>query len=381
MLVFVQRVLSDYRTPLFRACQQKLGKVVVFHHRNRSFAKVKEPKSSDLERRQFRNWMPRFLEKIGVFFNPRLAVQVARQQADLVVLEGESNLANNLLIAPLLIMRRQPYIWWTLGRPTTVGVSWRRRLFWPVIRWMMERAVRVACYSTAGKSYLINRGLEPDRIMILHNALDPNLVHAQDTENREQAVELVEQKQWQDRLRLTYVGAMTADKRPALLVEAAARYQQQTGRPVGLFFVGEGPELEGCRRRAAELGTDAIFTGRKPLSEAGTYILAGDAVVVPGLGGLAINHAMMLGRPVICGRADGTERDLVIDGKTGLYLDPLDADSLLEGLITLQRDPPLAQRMGDNAREHIRRTATIDSIVQRLAEQGKSASRPLVKAA
>ena len=96
--------------------------------------------------------------------------------------------------------------------------------------------------------------------------------------------------------------------------------------------------------------------------------------MLPGLGGLAINHAMMLGRPVICGRADGTEQDLVIDGETGFYLEPLDETSLANILVLLARDPTRAKHLGRRAREHVNETATVEKMVERL--MGNGAKQP-----
>ena len=374
MIVFVQRVFSDYRVPFFRACGQAIGGVKVVHHRNRHLSKVVEANASDITSVTFNNWLPPSLERRGLFFNPRLAFAVARERSALVVVEGESNLLNNLLLVPLLLWRRQPYVWFTLGRPTTPAMTWRRRLLWPVAKWMMCRAETIACYSTAGKDYLTQQGLATTKIVVLNNALDPGAVLATEEASRELASRWIAERGWSDRLRVTYVGALAADKRPTLLVEAAAEYRHQTGKPLGVIFVGDGAELEKCRQRARELKVDAVFTGRKSASEASTFILAADAVVLPGLGGLAINHAMMLGRPVICGRADGTEQDLVIDGETGFYLEPLDETSLANILVLLARDPTRAKHLGRRAREHVNETATVEKMVERL--MGNGAKQP-----
>jgi len=41
--------------------------------------------------------------------------------------------------------------------------------------------------------------------------------------------------------------------------------------------------------------------------------------VMPGLGGLGLNSAMACGLPIICTQADGTELDLVKEGKNGWF--------------------------------------------------------------
>lgn len=366
MIVFVQRVFSDYRRPFFQACGEAFGGVMVFHHRNRHLTKVKEPQTEGITSVRFRNWLPAVLEKRGVFANPWLPFAVARQDSDLVVIEGESNLPINLLLVPLLMLRGRKYAWFTLGRPTTRGTTWRRRLCWPLIKWMIQRAEKVACYSSAGKDYLEKMGIDGAKIVVLNNAIDPKVVLAKEQDNQTQAPALVEKFGWQDRLRVVYLGAMAADKKPLLLLEVAARYRERTGKPLGLLFVGDGDQREPCEQRASELGIDAQFVGRQAADEAGQYILAGHVVVLPGLGGLAINHAMMLGRPVICGRADGTEQDLVLDGETGFYLDPLDENTLLDALLHLAENRELAAALGAQAKSHVNAVASIPQMVERL---------------
>lgn len=51
----------------------------------------------------------------------------------------------------------------------------------------------------------------------------------------------------------------------------------------------------------------------------GAYMNESTVYVLAGMGGLSINDAMTYGMPVLCSVCDGTERDLVIDGKNGFF--------------------------------------------------------------
>ncbi len=362
MVLFVTRVLADYREPVFRGVLRRGYRVGLLHFRNRRMKKVASFTSKAFSSFEYANHLPALLERYGYFFNIWAVVKAARIPASLVVLEGESNFLVNLLLVPLLLLKRTPYVWWTLGSiPGRKKKTFKRRMMLPLLRLFLKKSDHVATYSSFGRDYLMAEGVPSDKIVIAHNALGGNVLD-NEPECRELAAGLVRQLRWGDRLRVAYIGALLREKRPSDLVRAAARFQELGGRGIGLIFVGDGPEKERTAALSRRLDVDALFAGRQT-DRAGAYLLASHVVVVPGLGGLAINHAMMFGRPVIAGRADGTERDLVVHGRTGFLLDPLTPESLASCLDGVSGQPDKLLEMGEAAREHVFATATIDGLV------------------
>ena len=374
MVIVVQRVLTNYRAPLIREFQRQGHDVHMISCCNTHLGKLTHARTADGTTSTHINLLPGFLERRGYYFSLSLPWQVLREPAELVILEGESNFLLNLVLVPLLLLQRKPYVWWTLGRPVGTRRTIRRRLAGWLLNWMLKMADRVACYSTAGRDYIIEQGIPAARVMVAQNALDPEFV-LRGTENAETlAGKFIHARRWQRRLRLAYVGAMNSDKRPQMLVELAKAYRDHTADELGIIFVGDGPQRAACEELASKLEVDAFFAGQQPPDLTAPYILAADAVVLTGLGGLAINHAMMLGRPVISGPADGTEKDLILDGQTGFYLDPLTSESLLACVVNTNRDA--LSRMGNNARQHVNRIAHLELLVQRLMGEGRHLGHP-----
>ena len=96
-----------------------------------------------------------------------------------------------------------------------------------------------------------------------------------------------------------------------------------------LWFVGSGPEAESLKKYVSALGlVDKVIFFGKIFDGVGSYFEAADMVVVPGLGGLVINHAMIFGKPVVSRIADGTELDLIENNVSGYLLDNDDIESL-----------------------------------------------------
>jgi len=99
-----------------------------------------------------------------------------------------------------------------------------------------------------------------------------------------------------------------------------------------LWLVGDGPDRMELERHAQALGiTRCRFFGRI-IDGVDKFFAAADFFVLPGIGGLAFNQAMFWGTPCIGSEADGTENDLVIDGRTGRRFVPGDRDSLKAAL-------------------------------------------------
>jgi glycosyltransferase involved in cell wall biosynthesis len=80
-----------------------------------------------------------------------------------------------------------------------------------------------------------------------------------------------------------------------------------------------------------------------PLEE--RHLSAGQSVVL---------EAMALGKPVIVSRVTGTA-DYVEDMTTGILVPPRDSDRLREAMQLLAGDADLRRRLGDAAREQVRR--------------------------
>jgi glycosyltransferase involved in cell wall biosynthesis len=70
--------------------------------------------------------------------------------------------------------------------------------------------------------------------------------------------------------------------------------------------------------------------------------------------GVVCAEAMAHGRPVVAGAVGGL-LDLVVDGETGLLVEPGDVAGLRAALERLLGDAPLRRRLGDAARERARR--------------------------
>lgn len=158
------------------------------------------------------------------------------------------------------------------------------------------------------------------------------------------------------------VGRMVPRKGHAALIQAMTTVVRDVP-DTQLVIVGRGPCEASLRRAAIAQGmaNHIVFTGRVSDEElAALYncctvfaLPTGDAGggQVEGFG-LVFTEAHAHGKPVIGGRSGGVE-DAVIDGHTGILVDPNDTDSLARAIVHLLQHPEEACRLGEAGRARV----------------------------
>ena len=77
------------------------------------------------------------------------------------------------------------------------------------------------------------------------------------------------------------------------------------------------------------------------------------------IGSTVILESMAMGKAVICTRVKG-EHDIILDGKTGIYVPPQDPSALREAIRYLWEHPQIAKEMGKAGRKRIEEHYTLD---------------------
>lgn len=117
------------------------------------------------------------------------------------------------------------------------------------------------------------------------------------------------------------------------------------------------------------LEDNIIFTGfRRDVME---IMLASDIIVhpsiVPETFSFVLVEAMAVGRPVVASRI-GAQRELVVDGETGILVPPGDPQAIAEACIRLLGDAGLREKMGKAGRERVQRCFGVERMVREIEE-------------
>ncbi len=94
------------------------------------------------------------------------------------------------------------------------------------------------------------------------------------------------------------------------------------------------------------------------------YFAASDCLVLPGIGGLALNQAMFWGLPCIVSEADGTEDDLVIENISGYRFIKNNLESLTDAIERrINASPEEITRLSGKSREIVRTKSNVNNMV------------------
>jgi glycosyltransferase involved in cell wall biosynthesis len=161
---------------------------------------------------------------------------------------------------------------------------------------------------------------------------------------------------------LLCVAAHNEKKAIDVLLHAFARVRAV--RPARLCLIGDGPQHAALVDLAERLGLSGSveFLGWRPHIEVTRRMADATVVVLPSRAepfGLVIAEAMATGAPVVASAAGGIP-EIVTDGTDGLLVPPDDPQALAAALLRVVQDTQLGRRLGQQARETIRRRFLVE---------------------
>jgi glycosyltransferase involved in cell wall biosynthesis len=207
----------------------------------------------------------------------------------------------------------------------------------------------IVAVSDATRERLVRQGYPADRLITIHNGIEP--------------AEPAEPVRLADGPIVLEVARLAEVKGQKQLIRALEQLDATA------VFVGrdleDGGRYEEELRRAAS-GRRVVFAGYRDDVPA---LLAGcDVFCLPstieGLP-LVVLEAMAQARPVVATAVGGTP-ELVVDGETGILVPAGDGDALAEALDGLLRDPERARRMGEAGRARVEREFSLAASAERV---------------
>lgn len=363
-VVFVQRFMLHYRIDLFERINtdnriefkllygKGFNKTKFINHQGPVSFRHKQLKTIQYHNEAKAQYL--------VFF-PSLFCQLRKLKAEVVVVEGESNMLNNLQVYLYSLFYGTKIIWWGLGLIPGYQLSFYQKLYQPAMKKILKRSSRIIGYSEYSKSYYSNF-INPDKVLVANNCLDNESIDDEILKYREESLRLKKELGLQNKFVIIFVGALIKRKKVDRLIKAY-HDNKATHPDSALIIVGEGLLKSELKSLVEEKNiSDVIFTGRV-VEDVSKYFLMADLFVLPGLGGLSIHHAMVHGLPVISASADGTERDLIVNNKNGYILESDSVEELALFLKKFLDHRELAKEFGKQSREIVEQKVNISNKV------------------
>ena len=233
--------------------------------------------------------------------------------------------------------------------PPPAGVS-RLQLAWlehGLVRAeaLLARLSTTVVPSHALARYLVRHGFPERRLRVIPNGIVPGRA---------------EPPPAHDPFTIGTAALLTPRKAVDVLLDACTR----VGSPLRLEIFGDGEERERLERHAARLDLDVHFHGyvtdlRARLETLDAFVLPTRAENMP----VAILEAMATALPVVATRVGGIP-EVVLDGETGVLVEPDDPDALAAAIRELARDPERRAELGRAGRRRVAEQFHADGVAQ-----------------
>ncbi len=228
---------------------------------------------------------------------------------------------------------------------------------WPKSRLALQQANRVIAVSRFTADCARKAGVLEDRIEIVHPGCDVNYFRPLDP--RMDLRQRLLGARSDDRVILT-VGNLVPRKGHDVVIRALPRLLS-FGLKATYLIVGDGPHRTALEKLAQEAGVRSrvIFAGRLAFEDLPHVYALSDVFVMPcrqqlelhdveGFG-LVFLEANACGKPVVGGRSGGVG-DAIVDGVTGLFVDPDDPEDVANAIRRILTDAEFAKRLGQQGR-------------------------------
>jgi len=261
-----------------------------------------------------------------------------------------------LLIFFIAKVRRKPFILWTgiWHHPETLT----HKITYGFTKFIYKHSDAVIVYGKHVRDYLINLGVQADKIFCAFHSVDNTIINKFVSEENK--------KKLKDFLGVSghkvvlYVGRLNRCKGLDYLIEAVSNIDSSD---VTVLFIGGGTEKSTFEGKCKRLGIQYRFLGHIPNQELYRYYAIADIFVLPSITtvdfkepwGLVINEAMNQACPIITTDAVGAAAGgLVIDNKNGLIVPEKNSVALKNAIELLLKDKALRKRMGRLSKDIIK---------------------------
>lgn len=244
---------------------------------------------------------------------------------------------------------RRPLVIYAHGEELT---TWRQQMKLRAMVWTYRRADRVIANSEFTRDELAKLGVLPENIVLLYPGVDldrfrPGLRYDDLTAGIGLAA---------DEKLIVSVGRLSPRKGFDQVIRSLPLLMKR-GLAARYVVIGTGADLERLKSLATELNVSerVHFLGHVTPDDLPRWYNAADAVAMPNREidgdtegfGMVYLEAAACGKPTVAGRAGGTGA-AVVDGVTGLRVDGVSVDDVVEALERLLDNPALASELGRN---------------------------------
>lgn len=262
---------------------------------------------------------------------------------------------------------------WLLGKPFSftghAADLFRERC---ALRDKIRRAAFIVCISEFHRQFFLDNGAQPKQLFVVYCGIDTSHFTPK-----------LRTRQPDESFHILSSGRLVSKKGFPVLIEAC-KILKQRNFDFYCTIEGSGPDETVLRAQITQAGLeDKITLTGEALKQENipTFMYGGDVYTLPcvwaadnDVDGLPqmLMEAMACGLPAVSTRLVGIP-DLVIDGETGLLVEPNDAEALADALQRMANEPALAAAMAEAGHTHVTKTFDLNTCLNPLLDRYKTA--------
>lgn len=239
-------------------------------------------------------------------------------------------------------------------------------------RAVFMQSQKVFVNSTFTRDILLRRGITPDHMVLLYAGVDTQLFQPGPAD-----VELRARYGLSGKKIILTVGRLVERKGHDMVLQALPQVARHVPE-VAYLIVGSGPRHAALQALARRLGVDRMvhFAGEVEERDLPSFYRLCDVFAMPNRAvpatgdvegfGLVFLEASACEKPVIGGYSGGAV-DAIVDGVTGLLVQPLEVGEIADALVRILTDAAYGTRLGQLGRQRVVQELTWTAVARRLA--------------
>ena len=265
--------------------------------------------------------------------------------------------ASRLSWAPLRVARRMSifYVHEWIDNLIPYSLSLYHHKAVRIERYKNRESDFIVVVSSKIKEDLVKEGVEPAKILVTHNAVNPDEFKTDCDIGQKYRSELGIGK---DEVLIGYLGSYAFYHDSTRLILAADILRRRNAK-VKILMVGVGKDYKKCHKLAAKLGlldSMIIMKPKVPKEVVPKVLSALSVAVLPGstdiICPIKVQEYMAMELPSVIPDYPAN-REVVTDGQTGVFFEPHNEESLAEKLLYLAENPELRNMIGRNSRQEV----------------------------
>lgn len=305
--------------------------------------------------------------KIGpyeLYYNKGLSRKIKDYNPDIIIMSGNPGVISNIILLIKSKIKNKKIILWVCSWERGNIHGFYKKFKSKITRYYYSQADAYIAYGTHAKRFLIDFGIPEIKIKIAYNGIETDHMSKNEMEILREATLIRSKHTIKNDIVFIYVGGLIEAKKVIQLIDHF-NILNKKHLNIKLWIIGDGPLKNKVQLKLEEFANNNIKYFGRIIDGVDSFFAAADCFVLPGAGGLALNQAMYWRKPCICSVADGTEEDLVFEGKTGFYFERNNWNDLQLAMNRFINTPQVKKvEMGNYCHDLIENQSNVNSMVE-----------------